>query len=157
IKEHYQTSNKKKYERLIMRLLWRDYFRFMLKKYPNIFFKPHTIGQEASIASGDRPKEPLEKGSDHPAINAFIHKMQTEGKISYEYRDILAAYMLQEWNIDHLTGACFFEEHVLDYAPATTYGYWLHTAGAGTSSKDNLKVSWEALMKKNYQVPKPSK
>lgn len=157
IKEHYQTSNKKKYERLIMRLLWRDYFRFMLKKYPNIFFKPHTTGEEASIASGDRLKELLKKGSDHPVINAFIHKMQTEGILSYEYRDILAAYMLQEWNIDHLTGACFFEEHVLDYAPATTYGYWLHTAGAGTSSKDNLKVSWEALMKKNYQVPKPSK
>lgn len=157
IKKHYQASNKKKYDRLIMRLLWRDYFRFMLKKYPNVFFKPSNPEEEISAQSRDQLKTLLGNGSNHPVIDEFIREMQTKGNLPYEYREILAAYMLQEWNIDNLTGAGFFEEHLLDYTPATTYGYWLHAAGAGTSPKDNLKTSWEALLKKNYQIKKVPK
>ncbi len=150
IKEHYHSANKKKYDRLLMRLLWRDYFRFMLKKYPNIFFKPSDSKTSARVTSGIVLKELIADGNYPPAIGELIEELQTTGNLPYEYREILAAYMLQEWDVDHLTGASFFEEYLLDYAPATTYGYWLHFAGSGTSPKDNLKMSWEELLKKNY-------
>lgn len=157
IKESYQVSNKKKYDRLIMRLLWRDYFRFMLKKHTNIFFKSEPSDEDMAVTTGDRLKALLKNGSDHPVIDKLIHEVQTKGNLPYEHRDILAAYMRQEWNVHHLTGAGFFEELLLDYAPATTYGYWLHTAGAGTSLKDNLKTSWETLLKKNHHPRKTAK
>ncbi|HLT86841.1 MAG TPA: deoxyribodipyrimidine photo-lyase [Sphingobacterium sp.] len=157
IKEHYHPSNKKKYDRLLMRLLWRDYFRFMLKKYPNIFFKPGNLDKTDSTTSADDIKALIAGGNYHPVIGELIYELQTTGNLPYEYRDILAAYMLQEWHVGHLTGASFFEEYLLDYAPATTYGYWLHFAGFGTSPKDNLKTSWEELLKKNYQTKKAVK
>ncbi|TYR32957.1 deoxyribodipyrimidine photolyase [Sphingobacterium phlebotomi] len=154
IKAFYDPSNKKKYDRLLMRLLWRDYFRFMLKKYPNIFFKPSYSDKSTLVTSGDDLRVLMRSGRHHPVIDELIHDLQTTGNLPYEYRDILAAYMLQEWDVSHLTGASFFEEYLLDYAPATTYGYWLHFAGSGTSPKDNLKISWEELLKKNYQTKK---
>lgn len=152
IKEAYQVSNKKKYDRLIMRLLWRDYFRFMLKKHPNVFFKSDSSNGDTTVMTGDQLRALLKNGSEHPVIGQLIRELETKGNLPYEHRDILAAYMLQEWNVHHLTGAGLFEELLLDYTPATTYGYWLHTAGAGTSARDNLKTSWEALLKKNYHA-----
>ncbi|PRD57193.1 deoxyribodipyrimidine photo-lyase [Sphingobacterium gobiense] len=157
IKTYYHPSKKKKYDRLLTRLLWRDYFRFMLKKYPNIFFKLNSSNTSAPVTSGDVLKACIRDSSPPPLISEFIHRLQTTGNLPYEYREILAAYMLQEWNVNHLIGASFFEEYLLDYAPATTYGYWLHFAGHGTSSKDNLKASWEELLKKNYHPKKTIK
>ena len=152
IKAHYDVAHKKKYDRLILRLLWRDYFRFMLKKYPNIFFQ----GKEDTVQTGNEQtiKTHLTSGIQDPAIKELILVLQKTGNLPYEHREILAAYMLQEWNIDHLTGASFFEEHLIDYAPATTYGYWQHFAAQGTSPKDNLKTSWSDLLKKNYRAKK---
>ena len=155
IKSYYSPGHKKKYDRLLTRLLWRDYFRFMLKKYPNIFFKPGSDDDNKEIIPFSTLKKFLTASSNHPIITEFLEQLQNTGNLPYEYRDILAAYMLQEWGINHLTGAKFFEEYLLDYAPATTYGYWRHFAGFGTSPKDNLNVSWEELLKKNYIVQKP--
>lgn len=154
IKAHYQASKKKKYDRLFTRLLWRDYFRFMLKKYPNIFFKPSHSGTNSAVISGEEVKAFILDDTHPSGIGKIIRELQLTGNIPYEHRDILAAYMLQKLGINHLVGAGFFEERLLDYAPASTYGYWLHFAGAGTSKKDNLTASWEELLKKNYQSKK---
>lgn len=151
IKAYYHPANKKKYERLLTRLLWRDYFRFMLKKHPNVFFKPSDVDKDAKVTSADDLKARVAAGIQHPLIDEIFRELQTTGNLPYEYREIIAAYMLQEWQIDHLSGAGFFEEYLVDYAAPTTYGYWLHFAGSGTSQKDNLKISWEELLKKNYQ------
>jgi len=150
IKEHYTPSNRKKYDRLLMRLLWRDYFRFMLKKYSNIFFKPNDADKRTWASKEDLCT--FMKNTKQPVIEKLFRELQNTGNLPYEHRDILAAYMLQEWNVNHITGARLFEEYLLDYAPATTYGYWLHFAGCGTSPKDNLKASWEELLKKNYHT-----
>lgn len=154
IKESFSQKNKKKYETLTLRLLWRDYFRFMLKKYPNIFFKNHdtSLDIEHSIKA---LKSFIANGSDDAVINDLLNSTIQNGNIPYEYREILAAYMHQELKINHLVGATFFEEYLIDYVPATTYGYWLHYAGAGTSIKNNLKDTWNELIKKNYKVETP--
>lgn len=150
IKERYTASNKKKYDRLILRLLWRDYFRFMLKKYPNIFFK--NLDPDNDLVSSARQLQKcVSRGSRHPVIDDLLTALKTEGNLPYEYREILAAYFMQEENIHYLAGASFFEESLLDYAPSTTYGYWLHFAQKGTSTKDNLKASWQDLVKKHYR------
>lgn len=152
IKESYSPANKKKNERLTSRLLWRDYFRFMLKKYPNIFFKNHETDKDIADTAR-RLLELREKEIQEPIISALLHDLFNKGNLTYEHREILAAYFLQEMHINHLAGASFFEEYLIDYAPASTYGYWLHLAGFGTSVKDNLKVSWEELAKKHYRSP----
>ncbi|NQD69604.1 deoxyribodipyrimidine photolyase [Sphingobacterium shayense] len=151
IKEAYTPNKKKKYDRLILRLLWRDYFRFMLKKYPNIFFKNHDLSSDIDNSALVLHKW-LQDEIEHPVIKELKSNMQQTGNLPYAHREILAAYMLQELKINHIAGAKVFEEFFLDYAPATVYGYWLHFTQKGPSLKDNLKTSWEELIKKNYTV-----
>ncbi|MFD1769070.1 deoxyribodipyrimidine photo-lyase [Sphingobacterium suaedae] len=150
IKERYTSANKKKYERLILRLFWRDYFRFMLKKYPNVFFRNQDLTKDVQ-ADAQRLRQHLCEDSHHPVINDLLNILQSSGNLPYEHREILAAYFKQELSIHYLAGAGFFEEYLLDYVPATTYGYWLHFAEKGTSPKDNLKTSWQDLVKKYYR------
>jgi deoxyribodipyrimidine photo-lyase len=143
--------NKKRYDRLISRLLWRDYFRFMLKKYPNVFFKNHSPETDV-VASAEKIHDMVRNGADEPVIQQLLEQFVHEGNLPYEHREILAAYLLQELHINHLAGAQFFEEYSIDYAPATTYGYWLHWAGFGTSTKDNLKADWREICKKSHPL-----
>lgn len=151
IKAAATTGNKKKYERLIMRLLWRDYFRFMLKKHPNIFFQNHQPAVELTT-SIEKIQQLLSRETGEPVIDTLLQQLRQEGNLPYEHREVLAAYLLQEVGINHLLGARFFEEYMIDYAPATTYGHWLHLAGFGTSSKDNLKMDWHEISKKQYTL-----
>ncbi|WDF69861.1 deoxyribodipyrimidine photo-lyase [Sphingobacterium oryzagri] len=151
IKENNLPAHKKKYERLILRLLWRDYFRFMLKKHPNIFFKNHQPEKDIA-ASVEKLRALQDREINEPLIEALLHDLFHKGNLTYEHREILAAYLLAELNVNHVAGASFFEEHLVDYAPSSTYGYWLHLAGFGTSTKDNLKMDWKELAKKNYRV-----
>lgn len=150
IKKTFNVSNKKKHETLTLRLLWRDYFRFMLKKYPNIFFKNHDNKYDIDT-SIETLKNFIANGSDNSIINQLLDSMIKLGNMPYEYREILAAYIHQELKVNHLVGAAFFEEYLIDYVPATTYGYWLHYAGSGTSLKNNLKDTWQELVKRNYK------
>ncbi|WP_437921639.1 deoxyribodipyrimidine photo-lyase [Sphingobacterium sp. LRF_L2] len=156
IKAAQVPAYKKKYEKLISRLLWRDYFRFMLKKHPNIFFKNHQPDLDI-IASSKVLQHMISNGTDELVINEMFEEIKRTGNLPYEYREILAAYLTQTAAVNHLAGANLFEEFLIDYAPATTYGYWLHVAGFGTSAKDNTSSSWQDLVKKNYKVRSTAK
>ena len=80
-----------------------------------------------------------------------MHILKKSGNRPSEARTVLALYIIQESSADWLETASFFEEHLLDYNPATTYGNLSHIAGVGTSPKDNLStIHWRDLMNKNY-------
>lgn len=147
------VSNKKRYDRRLMRLLWRDYFRFMLKKHPNVYFKLRGTGKK-------KPLVPSKKNVDlaqwkngttgEPLIDEAMSMLLQTGNLPYDMRAVLGLYMIQETGANWLEGASFFEEHLLDYTPSSNYGYWSHLAGVGTSAKDNTAVTWKEFLKKAY-------
>ncbi len=148
------SQNKRRYDRLMTTLLWRDYFRFMLKKYPNVFFKLKGSQSENPKLFLDEEKlEQWRSGTTgEQAIDEAIAKLKEEGNITYAVRRMLARYFTQQVSSNWLIGAAFFEEHLLDYAPATTYGFWSHMASVGTSAKENVSQDWTEFRKKvvNY-------
>lgn len=148
------SQNKRRYDRLMTTLLWRDYFRFMLKKYPNVFFKLKGSQSENPKLFLDEEKlEQWRSGTTgEQAIDEAIAKLKEEGNITYAVRRMLAKYFTQQVSSNWLIGAAFFEEHLLDYAPATTYGFWSHMAAVGTSAKENVSQDWTEFRKKvvNY-------
>lgn len=145
------SQNKKRYDRLLTALLWRDYFRFMLKKYPNIFFKPNGL-QEDKLFSEELDSEAIRKWmsgtTGEEVIDETMAQLLRNGNLTYLNRRLLASYYIQEISSNWLLGASFFEEHLLDYNPASNYGYWSHVAGVGTSDKENVSSSWQELAKK---------
>lgn len=128
-------------------------FPLYAKETPQCFFKDYAEGETIEKSSAAL-KELLTSNPKDEVISELLETLKKSGNLPYEYREILAAYFLQELHINHLAGASFFEEAFIDYAPATNYGYWLHYAAFGTSSKDNLQLGWNELIKKKTTAPK---
>lgn len=144
-------SNKRRYDRLLTMLLWRDYFRFMLKKHTNVFFKPAGLGEPLPPLSDDDDdniSQWMNAQTGNAEMDTIIHRLKNTGNITYAERRLVAAYFIQEISTHWLVGAAFFEQHLLDFAPATTYGFWSHIAGVGTSPKENNTLDWKEYAKR---------
>jgi len=137
------SSNKKGINLLIDNLLRRDYFRFMLKKYPNSYFVNN-------YSSKDNNKLLIDcwiKGkTENKKVNSIIQKLNNTGILNEYERTYIAYYLIYELKQNWLIGAAWFEQQLIDYAPATIYGYWAHYANEGTSLKNNkTEEDWHKL------------
>ncbi len=156
IKKLGEGKKDKRFEKIIDILLWRDYFRFMLKKYPNIFFKPQGTKNSShqdhpTLEGNEELFEKWKSGhTEHDFINSVMVQLQKTGYIPYQARLIAASYLVHEYQVNWLRGASWYEEHLLDYSPATVYGQWSHIAGVGTSEKDNKALDWQKLIKTHF-------
>ncbi len=147
------TLDKKRVEQIILRLLWRDYYRFMFKKHGNRFFQlegltgsPPEIGPDEE-ANFDRWKQ---ANTGNPIVDRTMRQLNDMGHLSHPQRIIVASYLIHELKVNWLKGAAWFEEKLIDYGPSNNYGSWAHLAGVGSSSKDNKPVDIKKLSAQLY-------
>lgn len=125
---------------LILELLWRDYFRFMFKKYGRQFFSPEGFKDEAPELSPDQEAlfEKWKNGhTGVPYIDAAMHKLNATGYISNYSRQIVASFLITNLKVDWTKGAAYFEEKLIDYSPASNWGNWAFIAGVANDTRDN--------------------
>ena len=128
------------HQSLILELLWRDYFRFMFKKYGNQFFKADGFKDEAPAVSADQHAllEQWKSGSTGNAfVDACMHELNATGYINNYCRQTVAAYLVKELQVDWTKGASYFEEQLIDYSPASNWGNWAFIAGVGSDPREN--------------------
>jgi len=142
------VSDKKRIDQIILKLMWRDYYRFMFKKHGNRFFHaegltgaPQYIGKDEE-ENFDRWKA---GNTGNPVVDKSMRQLDETGYIPHHERVITAAYLIHEMHVNWLKGAAWFEERLLDYGPANNYGNWAHMAGVGSSAKDNKPVDIKKL------------
>ncbi|RZL65589.1 MAG: DASH family cryptochrome [Pedobacter sp.] len=136
------------FNQIILGLLWRDYFRFMFKKYGNTFFKPKGFSlQPSKKFELDIPllNDWKNGNTAQPLVNSLMIELNTTGYLSNAARQLVATYLVYELNINWVYGAAYFEEKLIDYAPASNWGNWANLAGVGndlrlTTSFDFLKL-----------------
>lgn len=125
---------------IVTGLLWRDYFRFMFKKHGNRFFTLKGFSEEVPHESKEAEKRfDLWKNGEtgEPIIDAAMNQLNTIGFMPNIPRALAAHYLIHEMGVNHLLGAAYFEDKLIDYGPASNYGNWAHIAGVGSSVKDN--------------------
>ncbi|MGK6351241.1 DASH family cryptochrome [Parapedobacter sp. DT-150] len=146
------TLDKKRVDQLILKLLWRDYYRFMFKKHGNRFFHLGGLtGTPPTTLDDDHHFERWKTGnSGNLAVDKSIHQLNDTGCLSHQQRILVATYLIHELKVNWLKGAAWFEEKLLDYGPANNYGNWAHLAGVGSSAKDNKPVDLEKLSAQCY-------
>jgi deoxyribodipyrimidine photo-lyase len=135
IKHEHHTNHS-----LILELLWRDYFRFMFKKYGNQFFKADGFKDEAPVVSADQHAllEQWKTGNTGvPFVDACMHELNATGYINNYCRQTVAIYLVREMKVDWTKGAAYFEEQLIDYSPASNWGNWAFIAGVGSDPRDN--------------------
>lgn len=128
------------HQSIILELLWRDYFRFMFKKYGNQFFKADGFKDEAPAVSADQHAllDQWKSGSTgNDFVNACMHELNATGYINNYCRQNVANYLVKELQVDWTKGASYFEEQLIDYSPASNWGNWAFIAGVGSDPREN--------------------
>jgi len=139
IKKMESTPNTKAvFNHVLLGLLWRDYFRFMFKKYGNTFFKPNGFGSQGPVDVVNQ-QENFNKWKAAQTGFAIVDAVMTElnqtGYVSNIARQTAALYLINNLEVNWIFGAAYFEEKLIDYNPASNWGNWANIAGVGNDQK----------------------
>ncbi|MGM9474867.1 DASH family cryptochrome [Pedobacter sp. GSP4] len=131
-------NTKAMFNHILLGLLWRDYFRFMFKKYGNTFFSPDGFGSQGLVDVANEP-ENFNKWKNGQTGFAVVDAVMTElnqtGFISNIARQTAALYLINNLEVSWIFGAAYFEEKLIDYNPASNWGNWANVAGVGNDQK----------------------
>jgi len=125
---------------LVFELLWRDYFRFMMKKYSNKFFQQSGI-QDKRISVNKHNIQMLDSwingttGVDF--VDANMLELKLTGFMSNRGRQNVASYLCNDLKLDWRYGAAYFEQQLIDYDVSSNWGNWAYLAGVGNDPRGN--------------------
>jgi len=123
---------------LIFELLWRDYFRFIAKKYGDSIFRFKGInGHEQIVKGGQKEFEAWCKGETGiPFVDANMRELNATGFMSNRGRQNVASFLIYDLKVNWIWGAEYFESLLVDYDPCSNYGNWNYLAGVGTDPRE---------------------
>jgi deoxyribodipyrimidine photo-lyase len=125
---------------LVFELLWRDYFRFMMKKYHVKFFQQNGI-QDKGISVNKHNIQMLDSwingttGVDF--VDANMLELKLTGFMSNRGRQNVASYLCNDLKLDWRYGAAYFEQQLIDYDVSSNWGNWAYLAGVGNDPRGN--------------------
>ncbi|WP_025762728.1 DASH family cryptochrome [Dyadobacter tibetensis] len=131
---------------LIFELIWRDYFRFMMKKYRNRYFRQEGIKKKAvelfplDTAIFEKWKNG-ETGVDF--VDANMKELNSTGYMSNRGRQNVASYFCHDLRQDWRYGAAYFEAQLVDYNPCNNWGNWAYVAGVGNDPRPDRAFNIE--------------
>ena len=125
---------------LVFELLWRDYFRFMMKKYHVKFFQQNGI-QNKGIAVNKHNINVLQSWIDGTTgvdfVDANMIELKLTGFMSNRGRQNVASYLCNDLKLDWRYGAAYFEQQLIDYDVCSNWGNWAYLAGVGNDPRGN--------------------
>ena len=131
---------------LFFELLWREFFRFVARRYGAQIFQRNGIkDSEEKMTLGD-PKT-FQRWKEGRTPNSFVNANMIElaktGWMSNRGRQNVASYLVHDLGQDWLAGARHFEEHLIDYDPCSNYGNWMYLGGVGNDPRPNRAFNLE--------------
>ena len=123
---------------LIFELLWRDYFHFMMRKYPTHFFTSKGINKR-NVSKNNHDAVLFEKWktgqTENDFINANMNELNQTGFMSNRGRQNVASYLCHDLKLDWKYGAAFFEQQLIDYDVSSNWCNWAYIAGVGNNPR----------------------
>ncbi len=127
-------------------LLWRDYFRFMMKKYSEKYFLLNGI-KSIEIKNTSKKSKDLDKWINGQTnvdfIDANMNELRKTGFMSNRGRQNVASYLCHNLNLDWRFGAAYFEQELIDYDVCSNWGNWAYIAGVGNDPRENRSFNIE--------------
>jgi deoxyribodipyrimidine photo-lyase len=125
---------------LVFELLWRDYFRFMMKKHQSNFFKQLGIKNNKLKLFSDnvqKLQDWIEGNTGADFVDANMIELKLTGFMSNRGRQNVASYLCNDLKLDWRLGAAYFEEQLIDYDVCSNWGNWAYLAAVGNDPRDN--------------------
>lgn len=123
---------------LIFELLWRDYFRFLMKKHPLAYFQRDGLQKNGTYPmqhSEEKLKSWIEGKTGVDFIDANMLELKHTGFMSNRGRQNVASYLCHDLQCDWRYGAAYFEEMLIDYDVSSNWGNWAYIAGVGNDPR----------------------
>ena len=123
---------------VIFELLWREYFIWVMKKYPHHFFKVNGISKHQALHPKKDEvllKQWIEGKTKSDFVNANMIELKLTGFMSNRGRQNVASYLCHELNIDWRYGAAYFEQQLIDYDVSSNWCNWAYIAGVGNNPR----------------------
>ncbi|NJL13058.1 MAG: DASH family cryptochrome [Microscillaceae bacterium] len=137
--EQERVSNQSTYW-LIFELIWRDYFRFVAKKYGSRIFLKKGIKNALPFRLYDNLAL-FEKWKNAqtgiPFIDANMRELNQTGFMSNRGRQNVASFLVKDLKINWTWGAAYFESQLIDYDACSNWGNWNYVAGVGNDPREN--------------------
>ncbi len=131
------SANKSTYW-LMFELLWRDYFRFMMKKHRRKFFLQSGISNNPKVQQSLNIAQ-LNNWINGQTANDFIDanmlELKLTGYMSNRGRQNVASFLVNDLAVDWRYGAAYFEQQLIDYDVCSNWGNWAYLAGVGNDPR----------------------
>jgi deoxyribodipyrimidine photo-lyase len=124
---------------LIFELIWRDYFRFAMKKHKAKFFKKGGIQNRPPKTSDDKKAllNWINGNTGVDFVDANMNELRLTGFMSNRGRQNVASFLCNDLQLDWRYGAAYFEQQLIDYDVASNWGNWAYLAGVGNDPRGN--------------------
>ncbi len=125
---------------LVFELLWRDYFRFMMKKHQSKWFGKAGIKTNKIKLFKDnvqKLQDWIEGKTGVDFVDANMIELKLSGFMSNRGRQNVASYLCNDLKLDWRLGAAYFEQQLVDYDVCSNWGNWAYLAGVGNDPRDN--------------------
>lgn len=148
--EQQRGSNESTYW-LFFELLWRDFFRFMGKKYGNKIFQ---IGGTRGVSdpkwqnNWDLLERWIEGRTGVPFVDANMLELKHTGFMSNRGRQNVASYLVKDLRVNWQMGAEYFESVLIDYDVCSNWGNWNYVAGVGSDPREDRYFNMETQAKR---------
>lgn len=136
--EQTRTKNDSTYW-LIFELLWRDYFKFVAKKFGKLLFRPTGIRnvEIKHINNAEHFNRWALGQTGMPFVDASMKELLATGFMSNRGRQNVASYFVKDLGLNWQLGAAWFEYLLVDYDAASNWGNWNYIAGCGNDPREN--------------------
>lgn len=133
-------------------LLWREFFRWQMRKYQSAWFSANGIKGAKNFAAPSLTNQAkkrfalwCEGKTGVPFVDANMRLLNQSGLMSNRGRQNVASYLIHDLGLDWRLGAAYFEQRLLDYDVASNWGNWAYIAGYGNSEARPFNIIKQAL------------
>lgn len=122
---------------LWLEMLWRDFFRWTLVRHGSALFIKAGVKATAQAPQqlDQRFEQWCQGRTGMPLVDANMRELLSTGYMSNRGRHVVASYLVNDLGQDWRHGAAWFEEHLLDYDPASNWGNWAYLAGIASDAR----------------------
>lgn len=120
-------------------LLWREYFRWILRKFgKKVFFLGGIQGKKYVPKETSQMEKWKQGETGQDFVDANMKELLLTGFMSNRGRQNVASYLVHYLKQDWRWGAEWFETQLIDYDVSNNWGNWNYIAGVGNDPRNRI-------------------